>query len=116
MLKRIGRWFKVYEDEVGLFLGALFLLFLIRSGDMIFNNYAETTFLKRFGVEYLPVIYMVNAIAIFFIMGLMTGLLSRWPGARLLTYLLALCGATVAGTRFLIPLGLDLIYPLEPCQ
>ena len=112
MLGFLGRWFKVYKGEIGMFAGALVLLFLVRSADMIFNNYAETAFLKRFGVEYLPVMYMVNSLAIFFIMGFMTGLLSRMPGSRLLTYLLLFCGATVAAARFLVPTGWDLIYPL----
>jgi len=112
MLNFLNRWFKVNKGEIGMFAGALVLLFLVRSADMIFNNYAETAFLKRFGVEYLPVMYMVNSLAIFFVMGFMTGLLTRMPGSRLLTYLLFFCGFTVAGTRFLIPTGWDLVYPL----
>lgn len=112
MLNFLNRWFKINKGEAGMFAGALVLLFLVRSADMIFNNYAETAFLKRFGVEYLPIMYMVNSVSIFFVMGFMTGLLTRLPGSRLLTYLLFFCGFTVAGTRFLIPTGWDLVYPL----
>ncbi len=112
MLDFLGRWFKVYREELGMFAGALALLFLVRSADMIFNNYAETAFLKRYGVEYLPVMYMVNSLTIFFIMGIVTGALTRMPGNRLLSYLMVFCGISVAGVRFLIPIGWDLIYPL----
>ena len=53
MLKLIGKWLKVYEDEINLFLWSALLLFLIRSSNIIFNNFAETAFLKRFGVQVL---------------------------------------------------------------
>ena len=36
----------------------------------------------------------------------------RFPGSRLLAYTLAVCGFSVAGVRLLIPLRIDLIYPL----
>ena len=73
MLKFFGKWFKVYQDEIGIFVWCAALLFLIRSSNVLFNNFAETAFLKRFGVEYLPIVYMVNSVSTFFIMGVMTG-------------------------------------------
>ena len=112
MLKLIGKWLNIYEDEIGLFMWSMMLLFLIRSSGIIFNNFAETAFLKRFGVEYLPIVYMLNAIATFIIMGVIAGVMARLPGARLLSYLLVFCGTSVAGLRFLIPFGFNLIYPL----
>lgn len=111
MLKFIGKWLKIYEDEIRLFLWVFFLFFLLRSANVILNNYAETAFLKRFGVEYLPIVYMLNSIALFFIMGVMAGLMVRYPGTRILLYLFLFCGVSVAGIRFLIPLNIDLIYP-----
>ena len=112
MLKLIGKWLNIYEDEIGLFMWSMILLFLIRSSGIIFNNFAETAFLKRFGVEYLPIVYMLNSIATFIIMGVLAGVMARLPGARLLSYLLVFCGTSVAGLRFLIPFGFDLLYPL----
>lgn len=111
MLQFIGKWLKIYEDEIRLFLWIFFLFFLLRSANVILNNYAETAFLKRFGVEYLPIVYMLNSIALFFIMGVIAGLIVRYPGTRILLYLFVFCGVSVAGIRFLIPLGIDLIYP-----
>jgi hypothetical protein len=112
MLKFLSKWFKIYEDEIGLFMWSAILLFLIRSSGIIFNNFAETAFLKRFGVEYLPIVYMLNSITTFIIMGGIAGIMARLPGARLLSYLLLFCGGSVAGLRFLIPLGFNLLYPL----
>jgi len=112
MLRLLGKWLKVYENEIGLFLWTALLLFLIRNSTILFNNFAETAFLKRYGVEYLPIVYVVNSISTFFIMGLITGLMSRLPGSRLLTYMLLVFGGSVAGLRFVIPLGFDLLYPV----
>jgi len=108
---KIGRWFNVHEEEVGLFLWTVALLFLVRSSGMFLNNYAETAFLKRYGVEYMPIVNMVNAVVTFFVMGIMTGFMTRLPGARLLSRLFVFCGLSMAGIRLLIPLGIDLIYP-----
>ena len=112
MLNLLSKWLKVYEDEIGLFLWTAAILFLIRSSGIVLNNYAETAFLKRFGVEYLPIVYMINAIATFFVMGLVTALMGKFPGSRLLCYLFLFCGTTIAGVRSLIPFDIDLIYPL----
>ena len=111
MLRTIGKWLNVYEDEIRLLLWTFFLYFLLTSSNVILNNYAETAFLKRYGVEYLPIVYMLNSIALFFIMGAMTGVMVKFPGTRILSYLFVFCGVSVAGIRFLIPFNIDLIYP-----
>jgi len=112
MLKLVGRWLKVYEDEIGLFLWVAVLLFIVRSCGMVLNNYAETAFLKRFGVEYLPIVNMLNAIVTFVVMGAIAGMMSRIQSASFLTYLFLFCGLTMAGLRLVIPLGIDLVYPV----
>jgi ATP/ADP translocase len=112
MRKLLGRWLKVYGDEIGLFLWSALLLFLIRNSTILFNNFAETAFLKRYGVAYLPIVYVVNSISTFFIMGFLAGLMRRIPGHRLLIYMLLFFGLSIAGLRFVIPLGFDLLYPL----
>ncbi|HSO18352.1 MAG TPA: Npt1/Npt2 family nucleotide transporter, partial [Desulfosarcina sp.] len=109
--KTIGRWLNVHEEEIGLFAWTVVLLFLVRSSGIFLNNYAETAFLKRYGVEYMPLVNMVNAVLTFFVMGIMTGFMTRMPGARLLAHLFVFCGLSIAGMRAVIPLGLDLIYP-----
>ncbi len=112
MLKLVGKWLKVYEDEIGLFLWVAALLFIVRSCGMVLNNYAETAFLKRFGVEYLPIVNMLNAIVTFVVMGAIAGMMSRIQSAPFLTYLFMFCGLTMAGMRLVIPLGIDLVYPV----
>jgi hypothetical protein len=108
---KIGRWLNVHEEEVGLFLWTVALLFLVRTSGIFLNNYAETAFLKRYGVEYMPIVNMANAVVTFLVMGMMTGFMTRLPGARLLARLFVFCGISIAGIRAVIPLGIDLIYP-----
>jgi ATP/ADP translocase len=112
MLKLLSKWLKIYQDEINLFFWSAVLLFLIRSSNILFNNFAETAFLKRFGVQYLPIITAVNSVTTFFIMGFLAGFMVRLPGSRLLEYTLVFCGISVAGLRFLIPLDFDLLYPI----
>jgi ATP/ADP translocase/HEAT repeat protein len=103
---------KIYEEEISLFLWTAAILFIIRSSGIILNNYAETAFLKRFGVEFLPMVNMLNAVATFFITGLLAAFLSRTSGARLLFYIFIFSGVFVTAIRLLIPMGFNLLYPL----
>jgi ATP/ADP translocase len=112
MTRLLGRWLKIYEDEIGLFFWSALLFFVIHTSDILLNNFGETTFLKRYGVEYLPVIYMVNAVSTFIIMGMMTGVMAKTPSGRLLFYVLTWCGVSIACLRLVIPFGFDLIYPI----
>ncbi len=112
MLKILGKWLKIYEDEISLFFWVVLLLFLIRTSSILFNNFAETAFLKRYGVEYLPIVNVVNSISTFFIMAFLTGLMQKIPGSRMLGNTLLFCGFSVAALRFVVPLGFDLIYPV----
>ena len=109
--ERLDRWFDVHDEELGLFLWTVALLFLVRSSGIFLNNYAEMAFLKRYGVEYMPVVNMINAVATFFVMGIMTGFMTRLPGASLLAGLFVFCGVSVAVIRMIIPFGIDLVYP-----
>lgn len=112
MVTFIGKWLKVYEDEMALFLWVLLLFFFISISDMLFNNFAETAFLKRYGVRYLPVVQVINSFTTFFLMAFLTGIMNRVPGSKMLIYTLIICGLSVGLLRFAIPLGYTLIYPL----
>jgi ATP/ADP translocase len=111
MRNAIRRWLDVHEDEIGLFMWTVLLLFLVRSSGIFLNNYAETAFLKRYGVEYMPIVNMINAVVTFIVMGLLAGVMARLPGARLLARLFVFCALSVAFIRAIIPFGIDLVYP-----
>ncbi|MEW6669363.1 MAG: Npt1/Npt2 family nucleotide transporter [Thermodesulfobacteriota bacterium] len=112
MIKFLGKWLKVYEDEIHLFFWSVLLFFTIHVADILLNNFGETAFLKRYGVEYLPIIYMVNAVSTFFIMSLLTGVMARTPSSRILFFLLLTCAGSIGVIRLVIPFGFDIIYPV----
>lgn len=112
MRAKILSLLKVYEEEISILLWTAALLFIIRSSGIILNNYAETTFLKRYGVEYLPIVNMINAVVTFFIMGALTVFLGKISDARLLSYIFIYSGLSVILIRQAIPFGFDLLYPL----
>ncbi|BEQ16668.1 Npt1/Npt2 family nucleotide transporter [Desulfoferula mesophila] len=108
----ISRWLKVQPDEIGVFLWSAAILYLIRTSNILFNNFAETAFLKRFGVEYLPIVYIINSLTTFVIMAAITGVLRKLPSTRMLTYMMVFCGLSVGALRPLVNLGYDMIYPV----
>jgi hypothetical protein len=112
MIKKLTAWLGVYEEEIQLFLWTVLLLFLVRTSGIILNNYAETAFLKRYGVEYMPIVNMINAVATVMVMGFIAGLMQKIPGPRLLMWMFLFCGLSVSAIRAIIPFGIDLIYPI----
>ncbi len=112
MRQWLVRWLKVQPEEMAAFLWSALLLYLIRTSNILFNNFAETAFLKRFGVEYLPTVYMVNSLVTFFVMGGLAGVLKRLPSTRMLSYLMLFCGLSVAGLRLVVMSGFEFIYPV----
>jgi len=112
MFKRITGWLNIYDKEIGLFAWSLALLFVVRSSNILLNNYAETAFLKRYGVEFLPLVNMANAVVTVVVMGLMFGLIRRFQGPRLLGGQFLFCGLSILALRVMIPLGLDIVYPI----
>jgi ATP/ADP translocase/HEAT repeat protein len=63
-------------------------------------------------VEYLPVVTVINSLVTFVLMGMLAGVMKRYSGTRLLSVFLVGCGLVIAGLRWVIPLNIDLIYPL----
>lgn len=112
MRESVLNWLKLYEDEVVIFLWTAALLFFVRSSGMILNNYAETAFLKRYGIEYMPIVNMINTVVTFFITGVMAAFMSRMPGSKILFYLFIFCGLLVTMIRLSIPMGVEIVYPL----
>jgi len=111
MLSGIRNWLEIYEDEADLFFWTVVLRILLMSAFVILNNYAETTFLQRYGVEKLPLMYLISPVLGILLMGMLAGFMVKLPGAHLLSGLFLAFGAVAAGIRFLIPLNIDLIYP-----
>lgn len=108
-LKLFKEWGR---EEVRLFFGAAFLIFIIRFAGLVFTNFTETAFLKRFGVEFLPYMYMVNPIVTILVMAGISGVWTRHTGYRILSRSLLACAFVSLFFRLLIPLDPSWIYPV----
>ena len=105
-------WFDLQSDELKVFALATFTLFLITASNLLFNNFAETAFLKRFGVDFLPTVILINTISAIVVMSLVGRLLSRFPGQTVLRWSLVFCTLSVVLVRLAIPMEMKFLYPV----
>ena len=112
MKNQIRKWMKVHPEEMGLFFGAVALIFLIRCSGLIFNNFAETAFLKRFGVTWLPVLYIVNPMITLFLLERLSSVKPNLSAYRRLFFLLTACAVGAVFLWVLLFLNTRMLYPL----
>ena len=105
-------WLGLRSDELKAFALATFILYLITASNVLFNNFAETAFLKRFGVDFLPNVILVNTLSAIVVMSLVGRFLQRFPGQTVLRWALIFCTLSVALTRIAIPLEIKFLYPV----
>ena len=105
-------WLDLRSDELKGFALATFILYLITASNVLFNNFAETAFLKRFGVDFLPNVILVNTLSAIVVMSLVGRFLQRFPGQTVLRWALIFCTLSVALTRIAIPLEIKFLYPV----
>ena len=108
----LRNWLDIRSDELKGFTLATFTLSLITASNVLFSNYAETAFLKRFGVDSLPNVILVNTISAIVVMSLVSRLLQRFPGHTILRWTLVFCTLSVFLARIAIPLEIKFLYPV----
>jgi HEAT repeat protein len=106
------RIFKIYPDEVKLLLWIMMIQFLMRISSVLINNYAQTAFLKRYGVEYLPTVFLINAILVFVIINILGVLMDRFRATRVFTGILLFFALSVGVIWILLPLNITVVYPI----
>lgn len=84
----------------------------MRASTSFINNYAQTAFLKRYGVEYLPTIFVINAILVFVASNVLGYLMGRHKVIRVFTGLLLFFAASVLAIRLMLPTNLTILYPI----
>jgi HEAT repeat protein len=110
--KVFERVLKIYPDELKIFLWVTSILFIMRVSGILLNNYAQTAFLKRFGVEYLPQVFLINAILVFFVGNFIGVLMDRFRVSRVLSGLFLFYAFIVLTIRALIPYDIPSLYPI----
>lgn len=103
---------KVYEHEFSPFIWMALLFFLLFFVTAIFRNYVDTTFLKRYGVEHIPLMMVVNSLLTLLLFDFMNRIGGRFPDHLLLAGFLLFYAGLVSALFFTIRLGAEFPYPL----
>jgi len=112
MRPKWSRWLSIQADEASLFLWTAGLYFLMSSSNLLLDNFVETTFLRRYGVENLPLVYIANSFVAFFSMGALMGLMIKYPSGRLLRDMMIVFAVLLALLRVVVALEVSFVYPV----
>ena len=110
--KSLNSWLDLQKNEMSIVFLALFSLFCISASNVLFGNFSETAFLKRFGIEYLPTLLLINAFVTFVMMSLISRWLMNHSGHTVLRMSLVFCGLSSIAARLIIPLNIEILYPV----
>jgi hypothetical protein len=93
-------------------LWAACALFLAEWADVSVKNVSETLFLKRIGVEFLPLAFLVNGLLLLATTSLLGNFAARMDPSRLFTRALAGLGLVLLLLWLLVHFGRDASFPL----
>ena len=88
------------------------LMLFTSAGGSIGGNGIEALFYARFGVQFLPYMYVALGVVTFLTSLALTALLGRVAKERLYSYLPVLLGVLLVGGRFVTVLDLRWFYPV----
>ncbi len=112
IIKYLHKLFLVKEDEAGMVFYFLVFFLVIGFGMALGNATANALFLKRFGIDYLPLVYLAQGGACFVAMVLYASVADIISAERFFTILFAVLAALVLGFWALISLDADpLLFP-----
>lgn len=103
---------RVYPNEIKPLLWVTAIQLVMSSSAIQINNFAQSAFLKRFGVQSLPTVFLAEAIITFFFSGLVGIFMERFRNVRVFTVVLLYFGGCIGLIRLLLPLKFPWIYPV----
>jgi hypothetical protein len=101
---------KVYEHEFNEFLWMAVIFTAVFFITAIFRNYVDTTFLKRYGVGQIPLMYVLNGFLTIAVLGCMNRLGEKFPDHGLLAGFLAVYGVLAAILYFMVEQDISIAY------
>jgi len=107
----VSRLLQVHPGEGRLLIWVTAIQVVMSASSILVNNVSQTTLLKRFGAEALPLVFMGEALITFFVAGGVSLLMERYRNIRVFTGLLLFYGLAMGVIRLLIPSGAEGIYP-----
>ncbi|MBN1450700.1 MAG: HEAT repeat domain-containing protein [Anaerolineales bacterium] len=111
-MKRLAEVLKIHPGEERMATLIIVVMLFTSAGFTLGNTGVEALFFARFGVEFLPYMYMALGVLSFFITLGITALLGRIRHERLYMLLPIVMAAVLVGGWALLFTELNLIYPL----
>ena len=108
----VQRMLRVYPEEVKLLVWVTAIQLVMSLSSILLNNFAQTAFLKRYGVGSLPTVFLIEAVLTFCFANAVGFLMNRFSTVRVFTGLFLFFAVSVGLMRGLLPLGMPLIYPV----
>lgn len=113
MIKRIGKLFLISEKEYPDVTYFYILYFLIGAGMALGRGTADALFFKRYGIEYLPVMYIIVSITLCISSILYASLADRIPAEKFFKYLFTTLIILLTANWLLISnFNTELSYPI----
>jgi len=113
LTSRIENLLLIREGERDNVIYFLLFFLLVSAGMAVGRGTADALFLKRLGIEYLPVMYMVQSLLLAVVSITYAAYADRIPAEKFFRLLFVILGTTVLGCWLLISItASDLIYPV----
>jgi len=113
MFKRTASFFLIKENEVTQVKYFLLLFVLIGTGLALGRGTTDALFFKRYGIEYLPVMYLVLSVALCFFSVIYATVADRFPAEKIFRYLfIAVNSMLVISWGLMSFSSLDVVYPV----
>ena len=107
----LQRTLRVYPEEVKILLWVTVIQMVMSASSILLNNFAQTAFMKRYGVQSLPNVFLIEAVLTFFFANAVGLLMNRYRTIRVFTGLFLFFAISVGLIRGLLPFGNVLVGP-----
>lgn len=102
---------KVFQNEYKKLLWISLVCFSLFFVTALFRNFVDTTFLKRYGAETIPMMLVINATITVVFFAFTDRLLKIYSDRIILAFFLILCAILAQIFNHLITTGSNLVYP-----
>jgi hypothetical protein len=106
------RALNVYPPERRMLLRLALVFFGLFLAVALWRNYVDSSFIKRYGVQEMPLMLLVNGLLTFVLLGWLERLGRRFSDVGLLTGFLLFYAAAVLALYFLVGLGVNTAYAI----
>ena len=108
----LSKRLKIYENEFRVFAWLAFLFLMVFFITAVFRNYVETAFLKRYGPENLPLMFVINGFITIFFIGALNRTGSKADDHKLLAGIFLGYSAALDGLFYMVKADVELSYPI----